>query len=198
VPDATMLRLYVDDEPLFLPTARMREYSRILDMRAGTLTRDLVWSTPAGKHVRVRSRRLVSLEHRHLVAMTFEVTILDHPAPVTVSSLVVNRQDAHLLSEFQESGARDPRLATVLPGRVLSAQISELAGRQILLGYRAVNSGMTLGVGVDHVIESQSHCEVTGSASGDMSEVTVTAETLPGVPIRLTKYVAYQVSALPR
>jgi hypothetical protein len=46
--------------------------------------------------------------------MTFEVTILDHPAPVTISPLVVNRQDAHLLGEFAESGRRDPRLATVL------------------------------------------------------------------------------------
>ena len=46
-------------------------------MRAGTLTRELVWVTDAGKHVRVRSRRIVSLEHRHLIAMTYEVTMLD-------------------------------------------------------------------------------------------------------------------------
>ena len=49
-----------------------------------------------------------------MVAMTFEVTVLDQPAPATISPLVVNRQDAHLLGEFAESGRRDPRLATVL------------------------------------------------------------------------------------
>ena len=27
VPDATVLELFVDDEPLFLPTARLREYA---------------------------------------------------------------------------------------------------------------------------------------------------------------------------
>src|SRR6266545_1890223 len=75
VPDATVLELFVDDEPLFLPTARMPEYSRVLDMRAGTLRRDLTWSTASGKHVTVRSCRLVSLEHRHLVAMSYEVTV---------------------------------------------------------------------------------------------------------------------------
>jgi alpha,alpha-trehalose phosphorylase len=47
VPDATVLELFVDDEPLFLPTARVREYARVLDMRHGTLCRDLVWSTSA-------------------------------------------------------------------------------------------------------------------------------------------------------
>lgn len=41
VPDATILRLYVDDEPLYVPTARLRRYSRVLDMRDGTLVREL-------------------------------------------------------------------------------------------------------------------------------------------------------------
>jgi alpha,alpha-trehalose phosphorylase len=46
VPDATQIRLYVDDEPLFVPTARLPRYERALDMRDGTLCRDLDWSTP--------------------------------------------------------------------------------------------------------------------------------------------------------
>ena len=94
VPDTTILKLYVDDEPFYLPTARLEDYQRVLDMQAGTLTRELVWATDAGKHVRVRSRRIVSLEHRHLVAMTYEVTMLDEAAPIAISSLVFNRQDA--------------------------------------------------------------------------------------------------------
>ncbi len=96
VPDATILQLYVDDEPLLVQTANLLSYARVLDMRAGTLTRDLVWATAAGKHVRVRSCRMVSLEHRHLLAITYEVTLLDGPAPVAISSLVLNRQDSRL------------------------------------------------------------------------------------------------------
>ena len=42
VPDATIIKLYVDDEPLFLATARVRGYARVLDMRVGTLTREFV------------------------------------------------------------------------------------------------------------------------------------------------------------
>src|SRR5438045_542191 len=82
VPDATVIQLYVDDEPLFLPTAQLRRYRRVLDMRAGTLARALVWATPAGKHVDVRSCRLVSLEHRHLAAVAYEVVVNDAPAPI--------------------------------------------------------------------------------------------------------------------
>ena len=160
VPDATIIKLYVDDEPFFLPTARLQDYGRILDMRAGTLTRELVWATGAGKHVRVRSRRIVSLEHRHLVAMTYEVTMLDEPAPVVISSLVLNRQDARPADDLPEYRPGDPRLATVLPHRVLNVRAAELAGQRILLGYQTTSSGMTLGVGVDHVIDAA--CSVPG------------------------------------
>jgi alpha,alpha-trehalose phosphorylase len=194
VPDATMLKLYVDDEPLYLPTARLDEYARILDMRAGTLSRELVWATNAGKHVRVRTQRLVSLEHRHVVAMTYEVTMLDHPAPVAISSLVLNRQDARPSDNLPEYQPPDPRLATVLPQPVLNGRAAELAGQRILLGYQTTNSRMTLGVGVDHVIDAASPYAVAGSADADTSEIIMTADALPGVPIRITKYATYQSS----
>ena len=86
VPDATVLQLYIDDEPLFVPSARIRQYERALDLREGLLVRTLLWSTPGGKHVRIVSRRLASLEYRHLAAISYEVTMLDHAAPVAISS----------------------------------------------------------------------------------------------------------------
>ncbi len=193
VPDTTILKLYVDDEPFYLPTARLEGYERILDMRAGTLTRELVWATDAGKHVRVRSRRLVSLEHRHLVAMTYEVTMLDEAAPVTISSLVFNRQDAQS-GDLPEHRPGDPRLATVLPHPVLNLQAAELAGQRILFGYQTTGSGMTLGVGADHVIETACPSQVAGSLDEGTAEVVIRADAVPGVPIRITKYATYQVS----
>ena len=94
VPDATVVKLYVDDEPLFLPTARLSEYERVLDLRAGVLTRELTWLTAAGKQVVVRSARFVSLEHRHVAAIQYEVVLPEDAAPVVLSSEVVNRRDA--------------------------------------------------------------------------------------------------------
>ena len=195
VPDVTIIKLYVDDEPLFVPTARVQDYARVLDMRAGTLTREFVWVTAAGKHVRVRSCRIVSLEHRHVVAMTYEVTVLDAAAPVAICSLVLNRQDSHKGGGRPERRPGDPRLATVLPHRVLNASVTELAEQRIVLGYETTNSRMTLGVGVDHVIDAASPYRVEGRLNGgDTGEVIVTADARPGVPIRLTKYAAYQAS----
>jgi alpha,alpha-trehalose phosphorylase len=194
VPDSTIFKLYVDDEPLFLATARVRDYRRILDMRAGTLTREFVWALASGKHVRVRSCRLVSLEHRHLVAMTYEVTMLDHAAPVAISSQVVNRQDTRPVDEIPEQRPSDPRLAKVLPQRVLNAQVTERIDGRILLGYRTTNSRMTLAVGVDHVIDATCPYQVDGSNDQDGGEILVTADASPGSPIRITKFATYQGS----
>ena len=194
VPDTTILKLYVDDEPFFLPTARIEDYGRALDMRAGTLTREVVWVTGVGKHVRIRSRRIVSLEYRHLIAMTYEVTMLDAPAPIVISSLVLNRQDAGQTDGLPEHRPGDPRLATVLPHRVLNVRAAEVADRRILLGYQTTGSGMTLGVGVDHVIDAACSSHAVGSLDDETGEVLLTADALPGVPIRVTKYATYQAS----
>ncbi|MCL2536620.1 MAG: glycoside hydrolase family 65 protein, partial [Nocardiaceae bacterium] len=93
VPDTKTMKLYADDEPMLLSVADLDEYDRTLDFRSGCLTRDILWRTPAGKRVRVRSKRMVSFTQRHLAVMELEITVLDHSAPVVVSSQVLNRQD---------------------------------------------------------------------------------------------------------
>src|SRR6266511_2719075 len=159
-----------------------------------TMSREFVWALASGKHVRVRSCRLVSFEHRHLVAMTYEVTMLDHAAPVAISSQVANRQDTRPVDEIPEHRPSDPRLAKVLPERVLNTQVTEQADGRILLGYRTTNSKMTLAVGVDHVIDAACPYQVEGSVEQDSGEILITADASPGVPIRITKFATYQGS----
>jgi alpha,alpha-trehalose phosphorylase len=48
VPDAKVLKIYVDDEPLLIGTADLEHYERVLDFTDGTLCRSLVWRTPSG------------------------------------------------------------------------------------------------------------------------------------------------------
>ena len=192
VPDATVLKLYVDDEPLFLPVARMPEYERALDMRDGTLTRDLLWSTPSGKHVSVRSRRLVSLESRHVLATTYEVMLIDHAAPVVISSQVINHQDG--IASRSTDGAFDPRLAKVFTDRVLNADVIEHHDHRLILGYRTTHSAMTLGVGVDHMVETDNDHTISVTPGADLSKLVLTVDARPGVPIKITKYAAYHTS----
>ena len=194
VPDVTMLKLYVDDEPLFLPVANIREYRRVLDMRAGTLTRELQWSTASGKHVKVVTSRLVSLEHRHVIAATFEVTLMSHDAPVVITSHVVNRQDTTPVDEVARNHNGDPRVAPRFDRRVLIPQLSSADGTVMRFGYRTAKSGMTLGIAVEHVIDVADPHEVSSDVAGDDGQLVLSIDAQPGAPIRVVKYAAYHSS----
>src|ERR687886_2572579 len=67
--DGSIIRLFVDDEPFDLTSAKIVRFERVLDMQTGVLTREVEFETGRGRRLLVRSRRLASLEHRHLAAM---------------------------------------------------------------------------------------------------------------------------------
>ena len=192
VPDAKLIKLYVDDEPLFLPTAHLPRYERALDFRDGILERRLLWETQSGKTVEVTSRRLVSLRYRHLAVMQYEVRVLNGDAPMVISSQIVNREDSGAPDE--RNGAKtDPRVRK-LGSRVLDCVEHREHGEKLLLGYRTARSGMTLGCGVMHVMETDCDYEVTSELSKDVGKVAYILEAKAGSSIRLTKYVAYHTS----
>jgi len=194
VPDVSILKLYVDDEPLFLPTARLLYYERTLDMRTGVLTRDLCWSTPGGKHVRVRSTRMVSLVHRHLGVMTLEIEV-DTDAPIVVSSQLFNRQDGRALDEERGNGSgADPRRARMFQTRVLNARTHHADDLTVVTGYQTTHSRMTMSAGMHHVLRTENDCATTTTWSEDLGKVVFTAQARSGVPITIEKYFTYHTS----
>ncbi len=197
VPDAKTLKLYVDDEPLLLATADLEHYERSIDFRQGTLVRDLIWRTPGGKRVHVRSERMVSFHHRHLAVLTFEVTMLDEAAPIVISSQLLNRQDGedeyHVTAAALGEGA-DPRRARKFSHRVLMPRMQREDGNEIILGYRCTNSKMTLACGIRHVFDTTCESENATQVESDIAKSVLSVRATPGDPVRVTKYVAYHTS----
>ncbi len=197
VPDAKTIKLYVDDEPLLLSVADLETYSRTIDFADGVLTRELIWRTPSGKRVQVRSRRMVSLTQRHLAIMTFEVTMLTGDAPVAISSQVLNRQDGrdeyYVRSAAMGEGV-DPRKASDFTERVLEPQEHSADPERIILGYRTASSKMTLAVAVDHTIDTENAYEEIDRAEPDRAKKIYRVAAREGVPITVTKVVTYHTS----
>ncbi len=197
VPDAKVLKLYVDDEPLILGTADLEHYERSLDLRDGVLRRSLIWRTPAGKRVQVDSTRTVSMVERHLALFTLEVTMLGGDAPVVVSSQLINRQDGedeYHVSEHAMGSRGDPRKASRFPARVLLPRISYADALRTTLGFQCARSGMTLCVAADHAIETEDHHEVVHRAGDDLVKAVFRVDATRGRTLRLTKYVSYHTS----
>ena len=187
VTDCKVMHLYVDDEPFFLPTARRLEYERVLDMRAGTLDRTVVWETPSGKRVRILSRRLASFEHRHVAAIYYEITLLDDHAPVVLSSRMIGEQ------RNQEADG-DPRRARGFQHKVMLGHEQEARDLRIILSHVTANSGMSIACGVDHTVETACGYRAEPEYDEDNGKIVFTIDGAPGEPIRITKYITYHTS----
>jgi alpha,alpha-trehalose phosphorylase len=188
VTNAAVIRLFVDDEPLYLPTARLDEYERRLDMRAGTLDRHVVWETGAGKLVRIDSRRLVSFEHRHLAAIVYDLTLLDASAPVVLVSEMRTPKGG------LPTNGGDPRAGRRFSGQVLVPQERRHRDERIVLGLRARRSGMTMACGTHHVLETSCSASIESRIDGPDGEVVMRIGAIPGERIRLVKFISYHSS----
>ncbi len=187
VVDTKVIRLYVDDEPFFLPTADLLSFERTLDLKAGTLDREVVWETAAGKTILIQSRRLVSFQHRHLAAISYQVTVVNGKAPVVISSEMIGDQPT-------QTSAADPRGARGFAHKILVPKASQLHDLRVVQGYITQNSKMTLACGMDHVIETECSYSAKNEDSEDAQGVVFSIDALQGKPIQLFKYVTYHTS----
>src|ERR1700729_1465438 len=73
VTNGKIIRLLVNDEPFDVRYGTVQSHTRTLDLRAGTLTRNVVWTSPAGNTVEIESVRLVSLTQRAMAAIRYRV-----------------------------------------------------------------------------------------------------------------------------
>src|SRR5271157_1682024 len=105
VTDSKIIKLFVDDEPFWLPNSSLISCDRRLNMKSGTLDRDILWETPAGKQVSITSRRLISFANRHVAAISYQVTLLNAAASLVMSSEMA----AH--EPVTQTNSEDPRQA---------------------------------------------------------------------------------------
>ncbi len=191
VPNSKIIKLYVDDEPLSLRYASLLNYNRTLDMRAGTLDREVLWETPTGKRVLIKSRRLVSFGHRHLAAVRYRVTVLNAPAPVVISSEVVYQHPVPDTTSNDPRKARDFPERPLLPGRHYAP-----AGKNMraILSHATRRSRMRIACGIDHRLKTACACSPISEVGPDSGKIVFSIEALPGEPITLTKYMTYHTS----
>ncbi|MGH3718460.1 MAG: glycoside hydrolase family 65 protein [Pseudonocardiaceae bacterium] len=183
VTNGKLIRLLVDDEPLDVRYGELRSHERVLDLRAGTLSRRLEWVSPAGKAVRVSSQRLVSLVQRAVAAISYDVEPVDEPVLLVLQSeLFTNEQ--------LPATADDPRVAAVL-SQPLVAEQQRCNDTSAMLMHSTRHSGLRMAAAMDHEVFGPSRTEFHSSATEDVARTTVICRLEPGQRLRIVKYLAY-------
>jgi alpha,alpha-trehalose phosphorylase len=183
VTNGKLIRLYVNDEPFDVRYGELREHERVLDFRAGVLSRRAEWVSPAGQAVRVSSVRLVSLTQRAIAAVCYEVEPVDKGARITVQSEL-------LANEQLPPQDTDPRSGMVLE-HPLNSEFNNADGTTVVLVHRTQASGLRVGSAMDHLIDAPAEVQVESRSYDDGGVVAATVALEPGQRLRVIKFVAY-------
>ncbi|HZS20087.1 MAG TPA: glycosyl hydrolase family 65 protein [Pseudonocardiaceae bacterium] len=183
VTNGKLIRLLVDDEPLDVRYGQLRAHERVLDLRAGTLTRRMEWISPAGKAVRVHSQRLVSLVQRAVAGINYEVEPVDTPVLLVLQSeLFANEQ--------LPPSTDDPRVAAAL-SEPLIAQGHRVSGTSATLLHSTRHSRLRMAAAMDHEVMGPPRTKFQSSATEHVARTTVICRLEPGQRLRVVKYLAY-------
>jgi len=188
VTNGKLIRLLVDDEPFDVRYGRLLEHERVLDLRAGTLTRHADWESPAGARVRVRSRRLVSLAQRAVAAIEYLVEPVDDTLRLIVQSELV-------ANEPNPPRPGDPREAAVLENP-LAALDQDVHHRGAVLLHRTRGSGLLVAAGMVHLAEAPGEVSVDSAATADWARTSFVCTLERGQRLRIVKLLAYGWSSL--
>jgi alpha,alpha-trehalose phosphorylase len=202
VTNGKIIRLLVNDEPFDIRYGTVHSHTRRLNLRAGTLTREVVWTSPAGHTVKVTSVRLVSLTQRAVAAIRYSVTPVTPPgkpsaeepadAPdgeplrvVVLSEIVAN--------EEIPVTAADPRAAAMLAEPLVSEEHYAVDGKspRAVLVHGTRMSKLRLAAGMAHEITGPKRMALNVESFPDVGRLTVAAELPQGEELRIVKYLGY-------
>jgi alpha,alpha-trehalose phosphorylase len=202
VTNGKIIRLLVNDEPFDIRYGTVRSHKRTLDLRAGTLTREVVWTSPAGHTVKVCSVRIVSLTQRAVAAISYSVTPValpagtdqtepaDAPGGVPLRLVVLSEIVANEEIPVQSA---DPRAAAMLAEPLVSEEHESSDGKnpRAILVHATRSSKLRLAVAMAHEINGPERMATHVESFKDLGRLTVAAEVPQGEELRVVKYLGY-------
>ncbi|GAA4781024.1 glycoside hydrolase family 65 protein [Microbacterium gilvum] len=185
VADGRIIRLLVDDEPFDVGSGELAVHEQRLDLRGGVLHRDVTWTSPAGRTVRIASTRLVSYAHRAVAAVRYTVTAVDGAASVTLlSELAANEPIPGLHPDDRVQAALDRPFVSVDHHAI---------GTTATLVHRTRRSGIAVAVAMDHVVSPAVDQRV--ETSPDLARTTIAIRLGAGEHLEVVKLVGHAWSA---
>jgi alpha,alpha-trehalose phosphorylase len=182
-----LIRLLVEDEPFDLRYGHLEKHERTLDLRAGTLSREAIWTSPTDDRIRITTTRLVSFAQRAIAAIEYIVEPVDKPLRVVVQSELV-------ANEPLPGRGDDPRAAGV--AGALESEFHSTHDLRAVLVHRTKSSELRMAAGYDHVLDCAADLHTVSQSEPDFARTTFSARIEPGAPLRLVKFVAYGWSSL--
>lgn len=182
VANAKIIRLTVDGEEFSLFDGTLSASKRVLDMKTGTLSRFVRWTSPKGKTVEIRSTRIVSLTNKFAAAIRYSVTPIDFDGELTLTSAI----DGDVMNNTKENNSR---IDYGPYGRVVLPIDTDSDGAFSAIRQRSKNTAIGI------VTAMQNEIDFEANRKNAQDEYTVSARftfgAKRGKTYTLTKYITY-------
>src|SRR5262245_26147622 len=199
VPDGTSIRLLVDEDPVNLATTEVREYERTLNMADGTLSRSVTYQLPGGQRIKIDSSRFVSLTHRHLACVRYDLTVLngfDSPADAGAPTDLVLASEMVTNPPIITDPDADPRRTRTLAEDALQPDGERVDGVRVTRMYRTAGSGQAVAAAMDHTFDPGAMTHLRTRVDEHRAYVVFAVRAAPGQTVTLTKWLAYHYGAV--
>lgn len=187
VTNSKIVKLYVNNELFDLFSGKVLSYKRVLNMKTGVLTRDITWQSPSDKQVRISIKRLASLSHKHLAAISYSVTPLNFSGEIRLISAV----DGEVRNQAAKG---DPRVGSAFSGQVLQTEGFAQTESFAAIRQKTRQTGFTLVCAMDNHLAASSEYQIDTELKGQTVAVKYTVQAKQDENVRLDKFITYYTS----
>jgi alpha,alpha-trehalose phosphorylase len=145
----------------------------------------VVYQLADGRRFRVRTTRFVSLARRHLGCIRYELTALDAPGRLMISSELRTRRP------MAQEAAFDPRQTRSLTEEALRPDVERVEDVRVIRTYRTARSGLVVAAGMDHEYDEAALTHLRTRVDADRTYVVFDVHAPTGKTVVLTKWLAY-------
>ncbi|PAB60288.1 glycoside hydrolase family 65 protein [Anaeromicrobium sediminis] len=187
VTNGKIIKVYLGEEELDLTKGTINEYERVLRLKEGILTRELIWTSPKGKKIKVESKRLVSFKHKNLAAINYSVTALNFEEEVKLVSVI----DGNVTNMSTKD---DPRVGSSFDGSVLTTEDINIEDSFGFVGQRTKNTKFKVICAMENEIETRNSYEIENNKLDNRVETIYKIQAKKDEKITLNKYISYVTS----
>ncbi|THB65341.1 MAG: glycoside hydrolase family 65 protein, partial [Spirochaetaceae bacterium] len=196
VTDAGIIRVQVNDDVFDLFSGRVIAFRRSLNLKTGIAMREIVWESPGGIKLEIKTSRLVSFVYQHFAATLWEAKVLgDCHALIKVCSGMEGRGLARAdNSSGKDSLGADPRVGRAQSRnslRLISQLISENYAE---MQHETLQTGLWLKTAMKSCFEANADFQFLPKEAPELLEHCFEVKAGSGTEMRLQKIVSYHAS----
>ncbi len=187
LPDGTVIKLFVNGEPLDLSRGKIISYRRILDLREGSLERTLKWESPGGKKILLTVKKIVSFTRKNVAAFKWQCKSLDGKVTLKIESGID-------LEVRQYRKKYDPRTGSAVSPKPLHIEKQQIDQKTGFLCLRTKASNLVLLCSMSNLLKCSAPFKTETESKSNLLNHIFKAETKGEEEITLYKYLSYGYS----